>query len=175
MDTVQKWSPRLTILMRPMHLTIVHCSGILVKPTCFQKDRIDHGSRDNFAISNTDAAEAASGVVLDSEGPLIPIKVSVGGGGILDCLLHVLAEVSHLHWLSTLAKRRSHIHSSVSQANCRHCARHTAHHATDNMISGSIGHIASKFCRHHKRSSQNRPKGIYITSRTVGETSSDGF
>jgi hypothetical protein len=126
MDAVQERSPRLTAPVELVHLMVVHHCAIWLKPTlripAFQSvGRIDHRNRDDFVISNMKAAEAAfrNGRGTGQGRHTDPDNGEQASGGILDGLLHVLAQMSHLCGLSARAERRTRIRRSMSQANCR--------------------------------------------------------
>ena len=118
MHAVQERSPRLTVLVEIVHLMVVHHGAIVMKSILPR--RIDHGDRYDFVIGDMNAAEAAlgNGCGTGQRRHTDPDDSEKTCGGILDGLLHVLAEMSHLGRSGVRAEKWLRIRCSMSQTDC---------------------------------------------------------
>ena len=118
MHAVQKRTPRLTVLVELVHLMVVHHGAIVMKSILPR--RIDHRNRYDLVIGEMYAAEAAlgNGCGTGQRRHTDSDNRENTCGSILDSLLHVLAEMSHLGWSGIRAEKWPRVRRSVSQANC---------------------------------------------------------
>ena len=86
------------------HRRDVRTGSSLRVPHFYHERRVNYRDRNELMMSDLDAREASGTVVLNSKGPTnADDDDEETGGGILNGLLHVHAEVMHLRWLGVWA------------------------------------------------------------------------
>src|SRR5260221_13769229 len=118
MDPMQERALRLTLLVDMVHHRAIRMGSSLRAPRFDHESRIDYRDRNELMMSELDAREAIG----DRGGTRQRRSADAGdgeetAGGILNDLLHVLADVMHLCRLCVWADSRSCIRRSMSHTN----------------------------------------------------------
>src|SRR5712672_743591 len=113
MNAVQEWALRRTVLVELVHPMVIHCAIRILISRFDYKSRFNHRDGDEFMVRNLDAGKAA---IRDGSRtrPTDTDYRKKTSGGILNGLLHILAEVTHLGRFGVRVDRWSHIRCGMS-------------------------------------------------------------
>jgi hypothetical protein len=122
MDTVQKWTAKMVVLVNLVH-SVSHHGGIWIMPTLSipsfdHEGRFDPRNGDEMMMGDMNPSDGAFRRRRGDgqRGTTDPNGGEEAGSCVLNSILHVLTEMAHLGRLGVRANSGSHMRSSVAQA-----------------------------------------------------------